>query len=250
MSENIGKLTTPSGEGASIEVLENNSININGNLGFNNNVKFNKNVFFNGGSQIGFNPEFPNELVISADGFDVDGSCISIFQQDNTTISEDGLVSDKGAIKLFSRDIDQDKCTWIAIHTNPSKVYIGNTIDYIKNHPGIYQYFGYLNGIEDEYYSINSWYRKWTNGWVEQGGRIVIDNTEQVAGNYTTAVLTFPIPFKECYHWLCQAKHDRFNSGFVADGILTTSVNVYQVNDSEGSFSNPFVIWYAVGYYK
>lgn len=32
MSENIGKLTTPSGEGASIEVLENNTININNTL--------------------------------------------------------------------------------------------------------------------------------------------------------------------------------------------------------------------------
>ena len=253
MSE--AKFFNPSNPDVNISVEGSNIITngnhvVNGGVTYNSDIKFNSNVSFNGGGQIGINNKYPDELVISADGFETDGSCISLFQQDNDRTIMYGL-NDKGAIKFFSRDLENNNCTWLAIHNNPSKILMCHETNIINHAPGIHQYLGYLTGIEDEYYSSEYWYRKWTNGWCDQGGRIVINSSYVDGNNYSTASLTFPIAFTKCYHWLCQAKHDRFNVGFVADDNLTSSVSVYQVNDcTNSSFSNPFVIWYACGYWK
>ena len=57
-------------------------------------------------------------------------------------------------------------------------------------------------------------------------------------------------PFTKCITYNVQAKHDRFNAGFATEvnGQALSQVVVYQVNDSTGSFVNPFVIWTACGY--
>ena len=100
----------------------------------------------------------------------------------------------------------------------------------------------YLNGI--------SWYNLYSNGWIEQGGRIVINSATVGAGTYNNTTLTFIKPFSKLMSWHCQARHDRFNAGFNANvGGAVSSVDVYQVNDSSNtSFSNAFVIWEAKGY--
>jgi len=94
-----------------------------------------------------------------------------------------------------------------------------------------------------------TWYRKYASGWIEQGGKFVV-NSASVAGNtYSTANLTFPVPFSALVSWNVQAKHDRFNAGFVFDSFgAASTVSVYQVNDSGSSFVNPFVVWTACGF--
>lgn len=91
-----------------------------------------------------------------------------------------------------------------------------------------------------------TWYRKYADGWVEQGGTVVVNSASVAADTYSTKGITFPIPLKATRLWKCQAKHDRFNAGFSNDTV-TTGATVYQVNDSSGSFANPFVIWEVKG---
>ena len=236
--------------------VSNPDVNIsidNGNIDYNGDVQFNGNVLYNGGGQIGFNPEYPNELVISADGFEVDGSCISIFQQDKSdTQTTMGITHNTaGDIRLYARNYNTGKVISLQLMPDRNIVYVisrYNATSTIDN--GTVDFYGYVNAIQAESYSSNSWYRKYANGWVEQGGRIVVNSASVAADIYSTATLTFPVPFTKCYHWLCQAKHDRFNAGFSASDNITSSVSVYQVNDSGTAFVNPFVIWYAVGYWK
>lgn len=114
----------------------------------------------------------------------------------------------------------------------------------------------YLNGnlvkgfVTETYSSGTDWYRVWSDGWIEQGGKFVITNASIGSGGYNTATLTFIKPFTKCITYNVQAKHDRFNAGFSTEvnGQALSQVEVYQVNDSTGSFVNPFVIWTACGY--
>lgn len=104
--------------------------------------------------------------------------------------------------------------------------------------------------IVESYINGNSWYNLYSNGWIEQGGRIVINSATVGAGTYNNTTLTFIKPFSKLMSWHCQARHDRFNAGFNANvGGAVSSVDVYQVNDSSNSsFSNAFVLWEAKGY--
>lgn len=103
--------------------------------------------------------------------------------------------------------------------------------------------------IVESYVNGTSWYNRYSNGWIEQGGRIVINSATVGGGTYNNTTLTFIKPFSKLMSWHCQAQHDRFNAGFHADvGGAVSSVNVYQVNDSTGSFWNAFVLWEAKGY--
>lgn len=111
-----------------------------------------------------------------------------------------------------------------------------------------------LWAVEVETYSDNkgNWYRIYPDGWCEQGGKFVVNSASVGGGNYSTASLSLLKPLSSLISWNCQAKHDRFNAGFVFDNVggACSSVSVYQVNDSGSSFSNPFVIWQAFGYVK
>lgn len=104
--------------------------------------------------------------------------------------------------------------------------------------------------VVETYQNGTSWYRIWSDGWVEQGGEIVINSASVGGGTYNSATLNFIKPFSKLMSWYCQSKHDRFNAGFVFDNVggAASSVNIYQVNDSGDTYSNPFVIWYACGY--
>ena len=103
--------------------------------------------------------------------------------------------------------------------------------------------------IVESYVNGTSWYNLYSNGWIEQGGRIVINSATVGGGTYNNTTLTFIKPFSKLMSWHCQARHDRFNAGFNANvGGAVSSVDVYQVNDATGSFSNAFVLWEAKGY--
>ena len=94
-----------------------------------------------------------------------------------------------------------------------------------------------------------TWYNVYADGWVEQGGTVVVVNGNVAPNAYNTKSITFPIAMQTTKCWNCQAKHDRFNVGFTNTGGVTTGANVYQVNDSSmTSFNNPFVIWEVKGY--
>ena len=94
-----------------------------------------------------------------------------------------------------------------------------------------------------------TWYNVYADGWVEQGGTVVVVNGNVAPNAYNTKSITFPIAMQTTKCWNCQAKHDRFNAGFTSTDGVTTGANVYQVNDSSvTSFNNPFVIWEIKGY--
>ena len=97
-----------------------------------------------------------------------------------------------------------------------------------------------------------TWYRKWSDRWIEQGGRIIINGDHLNGGAYNTVQLTFPVPFTKLIRWQCQARHDCFTAGFEIDRDTVsnvTSAKVYQKNTQNSEFANPFVLWYACGYY-
>lgn len=94
-----------------------------------------------------------------------------------------------------------------------------------------------------------TWYNVYADGWVEQGGTVVVVIGNVAPNTYNTKSITFPIAMQATKCWNCQAKHDRFNVGFTNTDGVTTGANVYQVNDSSmTSFNNPFVIWEVKGY--
>ena len=96
----------------------------------------------------------------------------------------------------------------------------------------------------------STWYNLYSDGWVEQGGKLVVNSASVGGGTYSTAVLTFPKSFTKFISYKCQAKHDRFNAGFTVtlSAQALSSVTVYQVNDSSASYVNPYVVWEACGY--
>ena len=93
-----------------------------------------------------------------------------------------------------------------------------------------------------------TWYRLYSDGWVEQGGTVVVHSGTVAHDTYSTKSITFPIAMQTTKCWHCQAKHDRFNAGFTNTDGVTTGATVYQVNDSSAAFNNPFVIWEVKGY--
>lgn len=115
----------------------------------------------------------------------------------------------------------------------------------LKNLPSNYDYVV----ATQEPTSANgyTWFRKYKSGWVEQGGRAVIYNGNAEPNRYDAKDISIPVPMKHCTNWHCQAKHDRFNAGIGQDNITTTA-HIYQVNDSENTFVNAFVIWEISGY--
>lgn len=114
-----------------------------------------------------------------------------------------------------------------------------NTISQIQAIPHIIETWKSDNGT--------SWYRKWSDGWIEQGGRIAVSTTN-AANEYAVIMLTFPVPFTQLIWWQCQPRHDCYTAGFNTEGGAQSSVEVYQKNVTEQVFTNPFVLWYACGY--
>ena len=104
--------------------------------------------------------------------------------------------------------------------------------------------------LSDSSVDGTSWYRVYSDGWCEQGGKLVINSANVSGGYYNSANLTLLKPLTKLCSYYVQTKHDRFNAGFADDiiGQSASTVNVYQVNDSSNSFANPYVVWRACGY--
>lgn len=104
--------------------------------------------------------------------------------------------------------------------------------------------------IVETYNNGTDWYRIYSDGWCEQGGKLVVYSGAVGGGGYNTATLNFLKPFVKFITYTVQARHDRFNAGFAENalGQSLSSVSVYQVNDSGVSYTNPYVVWQAAGY--
>ena len=103
----------------------------------------------------------------------------------------------------------------------------------------------------DSYVNGTSWYRVYSDGWCEQGGIIMINSATVGSGAYSNKWLNFLLPFIRggCKTYYTNAKHDRFNSGFSSNiSDIVGGTDIYQVNDSGGNFSNPYVEWGVGGY--
>ena len=86
-----------------------------------------------------------------------------------------------------------------------------------------------------------SWYRKYSDGWIEQGGR-----TPSLSDGQTT--VTFPIEFKDTnYSILTTSVNSSENSTTsIAKSLTTkTAIVTYDVEDGSGTGT---VQWYACGY--
>lgn len=143
-----------------------------------------------------------------------------------------------GAVGELTMDTDTNG---VRIHdgttTGGVKIPTASTSDYVVE----WQMPTDLNGY--------TWYRKYKSGWVEQGGFVVINSASVAGATYNNTTVTFPVPMSCVSGWQCQAKHDRFNTGFGTDlkGAAASSANIYQVNDSTTAFANPYVVWEVKG---
>ena len=218
MSENKGILSTPSGEGASIEVS-------------NNEIIVNKNIKVYGGGYLGFNENYPNQVVLTADSFDDGSSCISINNQLHSNLS-------KGQLSLFARNIDDDLACSI-------KMFYDGRIRYAYGTTSKAHMESYLVGIVSEYIDDYKWYRKWSNGLLEQS---YITPIELKAENITSLTTngqvyfgikswTFDIPYVD--RPLVQVSiKDSISSTVVGvsigDTISNTNINIYAYGGKTG----------------
>lgn len=102
--------------------------------------------------------------------------------------------------------------------------------------------------IVEEWHSEYSWYRKYSDGWIEQGGRKYCTTKNKNA-------ITFPHAFTRTkYGIFFTVEKDTSTLPEYCDdttitilSITTTSVNAYMYDTGDNSYSS-FVRWYACGY--
>lgn len=136
--------------------------------------------------------------------------------------------------------------------TNVGSVDVANVMSAVNQVQAIPHVIDTYESYDDPSMYRTYWYRKYSDRWIEQGGRIIITATSQNGGAYNTAQFTFPVPFTKLIRWQCQARHDCFTAGFEINSnelSNVTSVIIYQKNTQNSEFTNPFVLWYACGYY-
>lgn len=94
--------------------------------------------------------------------------------------------------------------------------------------------------------SGSSWYRKYSDGFIEQGGLKLCD------GNNTLTVVTFPISFTSTDYTVTSADHPKnvgTSRGYTYLGAKTTTSFSFRTHSDEGSFHHYFVFnWQACGY--
>ena len=101
-----------------------------------------------------------------------------------------------------------------------------------------------LQYIINQSYGSSSWYRVWSDGWIEQGGQV--DSPAGVTNqNY---VITLPIPFtNNNYYFNRCTRMDRLDGGkewYI--GYRSKTTTTVTVTQEQQSFSGNF-IWYACG---
>ena len=104
---------------------------------------------------------------------------------------------------------------------------------------------GVMHAVTEAWHEGNSWYRKWSDGWVEQGGTT------------TTAAFSFYIPFDDATSYFLVGSQDEASSN---DNTSATHRYVNEVSSilsnrrtaSSGQFygmnTGKKTYWYACGY--
>lgn len=90
------------------------------------------------------------------------------------------------------------------------------------------------------YTSGTSWYRKWSDGWVEQGGTFT--------SLYNQAV-TLIVPMKDTNYTILTSKTSWGSAVVIVDTVTTTSFKVYGRGQGGSAFSeNVSGYWYVAGW--
>lgn len=90
------------------------------------------------------------------------------------------------------------------------------------------------------YTSGTSWYKKYSNGWVEQGGTFT--------SLYNQAV-TLIVPMKDTNYTILTSKTSWGSSVVIVDTVTTTSFKVYGLGQGGSGFSdNVSGYWYVAGW--
>ena len=98
--------------------------------------------------------------------------------------------------------------------------------------------------VVDKGETSTTWYRKYSDGWVEQGG-IVND-----ADFYSNSSVTFPIPFRDTNYSLCVgSKNNPYNDSSLVSAIFctkTSNKSSFEIFNYSKVTSN--ATWFACGY--
>lgn len=90
------------------------------------------------------------------------------------------------------------------------------------------------------YTSGSSWYKKYSNGWVEQGGTFT--------SLYNQAV-TLIVPMKDTNYTILTSKTNFGSAVIIVDTVTTTSFNVYGRGQGGSGFAeNVSGYWYVAGW--
>lgn len=90
------------------------------------------------------------------------------------------------------------------------------------------------------YTSGTSWYRKWSDGWIEQGGTF--------KSLYDEAV-TLIVPMKDTNYTILTSKTNMGSAVVIVDTVTTTSFNVYGRGQGGSGFGeNVSGYWYVAGW--
>lgn len=91
--------------------------------------------------------------------------------------------------------------------------------------------------------SGTSWYRVWSDGWIEQGGSRGSCGTD----NYVT--ITFHKPFKNTnYCFLETTKASGNAGGNVRSGVMILSMTATDIKLEQDTYADSGGLWYACGY--
>lgn len=96
---------------------------------------------------------------------------------------------------------------------------------------------GYVTEIHQD---GSSWYKKYSNGWVEQGGTFT--------ALYNQAV-TLSVPMKDTNYTILTSKTSGGSAVIIVVTVTTTSFNVYGLGQGGSSFSESVSgYWYVAGW--
>lgn len=99
---------------------------------------------------------------------------------------------------------------------------------------------GSNGGIKESYFAPDgsNWYRKYINGWLEQGG---------TANVTTTQTVTFPVRFRDKNYNITYSVLDNPPPGWTFDVIIRLDAQSARIN----SYYNVNIVsWKAMGWYK
>lgn len=112
-------------------------------------------------------------------------------------------------------------------------VEIGNSITELSNR----------RYITETWNEGTSWYRVWSDGWIEQGG----SRGSCATDNYIT--VTFPKTFKNTNYCFVETTKASGNAGSnVRSGVMILSMTESNIKLEQDSYADAGGLWYACGY--